>query len=91
MAGNKYPEAKKLIQFVEKAPFQAEEKTKLIELLNNNGMTEESTQEVHKALASIPKESFSSDWQQAKLLMDLSGILKQWQLSHGSKNFKHSR
>jgi adenine specific DNA methylase Mod len=91
MAGNRYPEAHKLILFVERAPFAAEEKTRLVELLNADGMTEETVEEVHKSLSAIPKDQFSDDWQHAKFVMDLNGIFKQWQLTHGSKNFKHSR
>ena len=91
MAGKRYPEAQKLILLVKKAPFSDEEKTKLVELLEANGMTEETTNEVHKALAAIPKERFTDEWQHAKFIMDLRSILKQWQLSHGSKNFKHSK
>jgi hypothetical protein len=91
MAGNKYPEAHKLILFVQKAPFSDEEKTKLTDLLTTNGMTEETTEEVHKALTDLPKERFHDDWQRAKFLMDLNSLLKQWQLSYGSKNFKHNR
>ena len=91
MAGNKYPEAHKMILFVEKAPFEAAEKTRLIDLLNENGMSDETVDEVHKALTGLPKERFSDDWQHAKFNMDLSNIMKQWQLSHGSKNFRHNR
>ncbi len=91
MAGSKYSEAQKLILFVQKAPFAEEEKQRLIELLNTNGMTDESMDEVHKALADIPKDNFKDDWQHAKFIMDLNLISKQWQLSHGSKNFRRTR
>jgi hypothetical protein len=91
MAGKKYPESHKLILFVEKAPFSAEEKTRLIDLLNANGMTEEIVDEVHKSLAALPKDQFADDWQHARINLELSNISKQWQLSHGSKNFKHAR
>ena len=37
MAGSKYPEANKLILFVEKGPFSNEEKSRLKDLLNTNG------------------------------------------------------
>ncbi|NTU50698.1 MAG: hypothetical protein HGA87_07505 [Desulfobulbaceae bacterium] len=90
MSGSKYPEAHQLILFVEKVPFSDEEKTKLKELLSEVGMTDETTDEVHKALTDLPKESFSSDWQRAKFNMDLAGILRQWRLTKGSKKFKHS-
>ncbi len=91
MAGGKFPEVQKLILFVQKAPFVDEEKNRLVELLNTNGMADDSVDEVHKALADIPKERFKDDWQHAKFIMDLNLISKQWQLSHGSKNFKHTR
>lgn len=91
MAGNKYPEAHKLILFVEKVPFTAEEKERLKELLNVNGMTEETTDAVHQALLALPKESFSSDWQRAGFVMELGTLLKQWQMTQGSKKFKHTR
>jgi hypothetical protein len=91
MSANKYPEAHKLILFVEKVPFSAEEKTRLIEMLQADGMTEETTVAVHQALAALPKEAFKDDWQHAKFMMDLATLLKQWQLADGSKNFKHSR
>ncbi|MBA4375242.1 MAG: hypothetical protein C0401_03595 [Anaerolinea sp.] len=91
MSGNKYPEAHKLILYVEKAPFSEEDKTKFKEMLNKDGLTDETTQEIHKALTVLPKESFSSDWQHAKFNMDLAGILRQWRLSKGSKKFKRSR
>jgi len=91
MSANKYPEAHKLILFVEKVPFSAEEKARLIELLQTDGMTDESTGAVHKALSALPKEAFKDDWQHAKFMMDLGTLLKQWQLTDGSKNFKHSR
>jgi hypothetical protein len=91
MAGNKYPESHKLITFIQKAPFSEEQKTKWVEALTNNGMTAETTEEVHQALIALPKEMFSSDWQRAKLNMDLGGILRQWRLVQGSKQFKHNR
>ena len=91
MSANKHPEAHKLILFIEKAPFSEEKKSALKELLENNGMTEETTNTVHQELNSLPKESYASDWQRAKFNMDLAGILKQWNLSKGSKKFKHSR
>lgn len=91
MAGNRNIESHKLILFVEKAPFPAEEKTRLKELLEVNGMSDETTAEVHKTLTDLPKESFSNDWQRAKFIMDLGVILRQWQMSQGSKKFKHSR
>jgi len=91
MSANKYPEAHKLILFVEKVPFSAEEKSRLIQLLQTDGMTDENTSAVHQALAALPKETFKDDWQHAKFMMDLATILKQWQLVAGSKNFKHSR
>lgn len=91
MAGNKYPEAHKLILFVEKAPFAAEEKTRLVELLTVNGMSDETVDEAQKALTALPKEQFHDDWQRAKFLMDFNKIIKEWQMTHGSKNFKHSR
>lgn len=90
MSANKYPEAQKLILFVEKAPFSAEDKTRLIEMLQTNGMNDESTSAVHDALTALPKEAFKDDWQRAKFMMDLATILKQWQLADGSKKFKHS-
>ena len=91
MSANKYPEAHKLILFVEKVPFSAEEKTRLTEMLQADGMTDESTAAVHQALTALPKEAFKDDWQHAKFMMDLATLLKQWQLADGSKNFKHSR
>jgi hypothetical protein len=91
MAGNKYPEAHKLILFIEKAPFSSEEKNRLVEMLNANGMTEETTTAVHQALVAISKESFKDDWQRAKFIMDLGNLIKQWQMAEGSKKFKHSR
>ncbi len=91
MTGNRNLEAHKLILFVEKAPFPAEEKTRFKELLEANGMSDETTAEVHKALIDLPKESFSNDWTRAKFIMDLGVILRQWQMSQGSKKFKHSR
>ena len=91
MTGNKYPEAHKLILFVEKVPFAAEEKIQLKEMLNVNGMTEETTEAVHKALMALPKEKFSNDWQRAGFVMELGTLLRQWQMSQGSKKFKHSR
>jgi hypothetical protein len=91
MAGNKYPESHKLITFIEKAPFADDEKAKWIETLTTAGMTEETADEVHKALTALPIENFSSDWQRAKFNMDLAGILKEWRMVKGSKQFKHSR
>lgn len=91
MSGKDFSEVHKLILFVQKTPFTEEEKKKLVDLLNANGMTEENADLVHKALADLPKEKFTDDWQRAKFLMDLNSIVKQWQLSHGSKNFKHNR
>lgn len=91
MPGNRTIEAHKLILFVEKAPFPAEQKTHLKELLETNGLTDETTAEVHKALTGLPKESFGNDWQRAKFVMDLNLILRQWQMTQGSKKFKHSR
>lgn len=91
MAGKRYPEAQKLVLFVKKAPFSDEEKNRLVELLETNGMTDETTDEVHKALSAIPKERFSDEWQHAKFIMDLRSILKQWQFSYESKNFKHTK
>lgn len=91
MSANKYPEAHKMILFVEKVPFSAEDKTRLITMLQTDGMTDESTAAVHQALTDLPKEAFKDDWQHAKFMMDLATLLKQWQLADGSKNFKHSR
>lgn len=91
MAGNRTIEAHKLILFVEKTPFPADEKTRLKELLETNGMTDETTEEVRKVLTGLPKESFGNDWQRAKFVMDLKVILRQWQMTQGSKKFKHSR
>ena len=91
MTGNRNLEAHKLILFVEKAPFPSDVKTRLKELLEANGMSDETTSEVHKTLIDLPKENFSNDWQRAKYIMDLGVILRQWQMSQGSKKFKHSR
>ena len=91
MSGSKFPEARQLILFVEKVPFSQTEKDRLIESLNQDGMTDETTEAVHQALTALPQESFKSDWQRAKFVMDLAGVLKQWRMSQGSKKFKHSR
>ncbi len=91
MAGKNFHEAQKLVLFVQKAPFSDEEKNKLVDLLSSNGMTDETIEEVHKAFNGLPKDRFKDDWQQGKLRMDLTNVLKQWQLSHGSKNFKHNK
>ncbi|MRS02468.1 hypothetical protein EG832_04460 [bacterium] len=91
MSANKYPEAHKMILFVEKVPFSAEDKARLISMLQTDGMTDESTAAVHQALTALPKDAFKDDWQHAKFMMDLATLLKQWQLTDGSKNFKHSR
>ncbi len=91
MAGKNYPEAHKMILLVQKAPFVDEEKTRLVDLLTANGLTDETVDEVQKAFSEIPKERFTDDWQHAKLNLDLRNLMKQWQLSYGSKNFKHNR
>jgi len=91
MSPNKYPEAHKLILFLEKTPLSVEEKTRLTELLDTNGMTEETTGAVREALTALPKEAYKDDWQRAKFMMDFASLLKQWQMTLGSKNFKHAK
>ncbi|MCX6056414.1 MAG: hypothetical protein NTZ74_16180 [Chloroflexi bacterium] len=91
MSGHQNPETQKLILFVGKAPFTDELKTKFLEMLSTDGITEEAAQEIHDALSKLTVESFNGDWQHAKFNMDLTGILKQWRLSQGSKKFKRSR
>jgi len=91
MAGNKYPESHSLILFVERAPFSDEEKKRLVDLLNANGMSEETTAEVHKALTALQDDKFKDDWQRARFLMDFNHLVKQWQMKAGSKKFKHAK
>lgn len=91
MTANKYPEAQKMILYVKRAPFSEEEKARLGELLTSNGMTDETTEAVHQALLALPKEAFKDDWQRAKFMMDFGNVLKQWQMTLGSKKFRHTR
>jgi len=91
MTANKYPEAQKMILFVTRAPFSEEEKARLEEMLTANGMTDESTDAVHQALLNLPKEAFKDDWQRAKFMMDFGNVLKQWQMTLGSKKFRHNK
>ena len=91
MAGNKFPETHQLVLFIEKAPFSDEEKKRLVELIDVNGMSLETTEEVRKSLTALPVEAFKDEWQRAKYLMDLTHLVKQWQMTSASKKFKHAR
>ncbi len=84
-------ETQQLVKFIEKQAFEAEEKQRWIDALQENGITQEIMDEVHKKYLEIPKEKFTNDWQRAKNNMEWNNILKHWRMDQARQNFKRSR
>lgn len=91
MSTHKTPESQKLIKLIESAPFTPDEKTQWTTALQEEGITSEFAEVVHKALAALPAEKFASEWQKAQLSMEFTALLNHWRMSQGSKHFKHNR
>jgi hypothetical protein len=90
MSGNNISETQRLIKFVEKLPFDDEDKKRWMEELHTNGFNGEIADEVHQKFLSLDTEKLGGDWARARDNMEITGILKQWRLSLASKNFRHS-
>jgi hypothetical protein len=85
------PEEKNVLALIEAAPFTTEEKAAWTNQVQSDGVTEELLVEIQQKLKAIPMEKFAGDWQHARVNMELTGILKRFQLEEASKNFKHNR
>ena len=59
MSTHKTPESQKLIKLIESAPFTPDEKTQWTKALQEEGITTEVAEVVHKALAALPAEKFA--------------------------------
>lgn len=91
MATHRSPEEKTITKIIESAPFDEEIKKTWTAQIQENGLTVELLETIHKQLSEIPKDKFASDWQHAKFNMDFAGSLKRWQLGEASRKFKRNR
>ena len=91
MNSHNLAETQQLIKFIEKLNFADEDKKRWLEILHENGIDEETIEEIHKKFLEIPVEKNSGDWNRARNNMELTSIIKRWRLSLASKNFRRSR
>jgi hypothetical protein len=91
MSTHKTPESQKLIKLIESTPFTPDEKSQWSTALQEDGITSELAEIVHKALTALPADKFESEWQKAQLSMEFTALLNHWRMSQGSKHFKHNR
>jgi hypothetical protein len=91
MADKNIAETQRLIKFIERLPFTEEEKTRWLNELHENGFSGEVADEVHQKFLALDPEKFGGDWERARDNIEITGILRQWRLSVGSKNFHRGR
>lgn len=91
MSTHNIAETQMLIKFVEKLPLSEDEKKTWLDSLHENGIDDDIIEQVKQKFHEIPSEKFGSDWLRAKNNMELTHVIKSWQLSNASKNFHHSR
>jgi hypothetical protein len=84
-------ETQMLIKFVEKLPFTQKDKKAWLDSLHENGIDDEILEQVKEKYHKMPKTKFASDWMHAKSNMELTQIMRSWQMAKASKNFHHTR
>lgn len=81
-------EDKQFIKLIERIPVEESVKGNWIELTQNNGMTEETAEEIRKFLTTVPEnEAEAAEMARGRLLMEFTTLLKHWRLAFQSKNF----
>ena len=91
MSSQNIAETQMLIKFVEKLPFTQKDKKAWLDTLHENGIDDEVLEQVKEKFHKLPKTKFENDWMRAKGNMDLTNIVKRWQMTKASKNFHHTR
>jgi hypothetical protein len=91
MSSQNIAETQLLIKFVEKLPFTQKDKKAWLDALHENGIDDEILEQVKEKYHKMPKTKFESDWIHAKSNMELTSLIKRWQMAKASKNFHHSR
>jgi hypothetical protein len=91
MSSQNIAETQMLIKFIEKLPFSDDEKKNWLEFLHTEGINDEILEQVKQKFHEIPADKFASDWIRAKNNMEMTSLVKRWQMSKASKNFHHTR
>lgn len=83
-------EERQLIKLVEKLPFSDEEKNPWLERIRNGEMSKELADEIRQKLttpAEGAQENEQATAKRARDLVELSNLVKRWQLSSQAHNF----
>lgn len=81
-------EDKQFLKLIEKIPVDDGVKGNWSESTQNNGMTEETAEEIRKFLTTVPEnETEGEEMTRGRLLMEFTTLLKHWRLAYQSKHF----
>lgn len=89
MAEIKQIEKQKILKFIQQVPFTEEDQKKWEKSLEENDISEDILEEMHKKLLEIPADKFASDWARVKFSTELTTMIKHWRMGLASKHFKH--
>jgi hypothetical protein len=84
-------ETQLLITFIEKLQFPQKDKKSWLGSLHENGIDDEILEQVKEKFHKMPATKFTNDWMRAKSNMELTSIIRKWQMTKASKNFHHTR
>lgn len=91
MSSQGMAETQMLIKFIEKLPFTQKDKKSWLGSLQENGIDGDVLEQVKEKFKKMPASKFADDWMRAKYNVELTNIVRKWQMLNASRNFHRSR
>jgi hypothetical protein len=82
------PDEKQILKLVEKVAVPAEIRKGWEEAIQTNGLTQETIEEIQKALAAVPQgEEETAEMARGRLLVEFTSLVKRWRFADQSRHF----
>lgn len=88
MAHHLSTEEKQILRVIEKAAVNDETRKAWEDSIQTNGLTQETIDEIHNALAAVPEgEVENAEMERGRLLVEFSTLVKRWRFADQSRHF----
>jgi len=88
MAHHLSPDEKQILKLLEKAEVGEDVRKGWMDAIQNNGLTQETIEEIHTALTTVPEgEVETAEMVRGRLLVEFSTLVKRWRFADQSRHF----